>query len=299
MRFISFSILLFVFAFSCNNTSDLGNKLTINKGRYKIIDEKGGEKANPGDYIIYSVLFKDNNDKVFMDKRDKNHLLREQVLRDTAFYKDLTAVSEVLYKLAKGDSAIITVPLTEDQKIQELKNSDTIFFFLKVVDIVDPEGMRDIIEDEFLKQDAEATEARIKQIAIDQTIMKTWDDYNKGKLKNKLKYTKTGIKYIILEDGKGEKAKLGEKVKFGFYGMTHKDASAFENSFGRDKDLELIVGDKKVIVGWDEALQEMNEGMKAVFFIPAKLGFGKEGLSPIIPPNSDLVFYIEMHKIYK
>jgi FKBP-type peptidyl-prolyl cis-trans isomerase len=198
-----------------------------------------------------------------------------------------------------GDSAKIIVHLTEEQKVGDMKKSDTLFFYLNVKNIVDKEGMRDIIEDEFLKQEAEETEARIKQIEVDQIIMKTWDDYNKGKLKGKLKRTKNGVKYLIIKEGEGEKAKERQRVKIGYYGMTHKEANAFDNSFRRDKDLEVIIGANQVILGWDEALREMKEGMKAVFFIPSKLAFGKTGKKPIIPPNADLVFYIELHEIIK
>jgi len=297
-----YSILLIIAvtfgACSTDNRNDL-KSLKYHKGQYKIISQHEGQKAKPGEYIQYGVLFKDNHNKVFVDKRKKDMLLREQVIKDTTLIKDLTAAAEVLYNLAKGDSAVLYIPLSENEKQNEIKNSDTLIFELKVHDIFDAEKMRDIVEDEYLKQEAEAKEARIKQIAADQTIMKAWDDYNKGKLKGKLKKTKSGIKYLILENGNGDFAKTGQKVKFGFYGMTQKDANAFENSFGKDKDLTLIVGAKQVIPGWDEALQQMNEGMKAVFFIPAKLGFGKKGKLPVIPPDADLVFYIELNKVLK
>jgi len=298
MRILSI-IFVFAVAFTAckKEVKDNFKGLKYNKGRYEIIGDHNGQKAKPGEYIQYSVLMRDNHNKIFVDKRGRNELLREQVIRDTSLLKDLTAATEVLYNLTKGDSALLYIPLSDDEKVADLKNSDTLFFELKVHDILDAEKMRDIVEDEYLKQEAEETEARIKQIAVDQTIMKAWDDYNKGKLKGKLKKTKSGIKYLVLENGKGDFAKIGQKVKFGFYGMTQKDANAFENSFGRNKDLTLIVGAKQVIPGWDEALQQMNEGMKAVFFIPAKLGFGKKGKVPVIPPDADLVFYIELHKI--
>ncbi len=299
MKNILLITLLVLGIVACQTKPSNLHHLKYNKGQYELIFKANGQKAKPGEYVQYSVLLKDNKNKVFVDKRKKNDLLREQIIEDTAFYKDLTAAAEVLYQLSKGDSAILYIPLEENEKIKELEHSDTLIFQLKVIDILDKEKMRDIIEDEYLKKEAEQTEAKIKQIAVDQIIMKTWDDYNKGKLKGKLTKTKSGIKYIVLEEGNGEFAKKGQKVKIGFYGMTQKDASAFENSFGRDKDLELTVGAKQVIPGWDEALTKMNKGMKAVFFIPSKLGFGKQGKMPIIPPDADLVFYIELHEISK
>jgi len=292
-------LIAFISLASCQNEKSRYTELKINKGKFEIILDKEGKVANPGEYIIYSVLFKDDKGKVFMDKRKSKELLREQVVKDSVFLKDLTPVSEVLYQMSIGDSANIIVPLLDDQKVGDMKQSDTLFFHLNVKNIVDKEGMRDIIEDEFLKQEAEETEARIKQIEVDQIIMKTWDEFNKGKLKGKLKRTKNGVKYIVIRDGKGEKAKERQRVKIGYYGMTHKEANAFDNSFRRDKDLEVVIGANQVITGWDEALKEMNTGMKAVFFIPSKLAFGKNGKNAIIPPNADLVFYIELHEIIK
>ncbi len=297
MRILSIILFISLSFVACKNKSSKYKGLKYNKGQYVIIGDNTGQKAKPGEYIQYSVLLKDNHNMIFIDKRKKDELLREQVIRDTVFLKDLTAAAEVLYNLTKGDSSVLYIPLSEDEKTDKLKDSDTLIFELKVHDILDSAKMRDIVEDEYLKEEAEKTEARIKQIAADQTIMKTWDDYNKGKLKGKLKKTKSGIKYIVLEEGKGDFAKKGQKVKIGFYGMTQKDANAFENSFGRDKDIGLIVGARQVIPGWDEALLQMNQGMKAVFFIPAKLGFRKKGKAPIIPPDADLVFYIELHQI--
>jgi peptidylprolyl isomerase len=289
-----------VFATSCKNEISTNlHSLEINTGKYEIIIDNKGKKATPGDYIIYSVLFKDNKGKVFMDKREEGKLLREQVLIDSAFIKDLTAASEVLYKLSKGDSAIVYVPLEDEQKEGSLRNSDTLLFYLKVENIVNKEGMRDLIEDEYLKQEAEQNEARIKQIEVDQIIMKTWDEYNKGKLQDKLKTSKKGIKYFIVKNGNGSNAKYGQKVNVGYFGMTHENAVAFDNTFRRNKDLTLVIGSNKIIAGWNEALLEMNQGMRAVFFIPSSLAYGKDGKTPMIQPNSDLVFYIELHEIIK
>ena len=299
MRVFSVVILLILSLFSCKNNDNNYLDLDVNDGKYRLIESNNGENAKPGEFIIYSVLFKDNNGKVFLDKREKGNFLREQVMKDRSLMKDTTAVSEVLYKLSKGDSAIIVLPLTEDEKRSDMKNSDTLFFYLKVKDIVDEAGMRDIVEDEFLKQEAEQTEARFKKVEVDQTIMKAWDEYNKGKLKGKLNYTDNGVEYLIIEKGEGEKAKKGQKVKIGYYGMTNKGANTFDNSFNRGKDVEIVAGGGQVIPGWDEALLEMNNGMKAVFFIPYKLAYGEEGKLPIIPAKSDLVLYIELHEIIK
>lgn len=301
MKYISLFLAGMIFlALSCSeNSKDSQFKtLKYNKGYYKVI--KGGEeghRAKPGEYILYNILFKDNKGKIFKQNTDKDKTLREHVIRDTAFMKDLTAVSEVLYTMTKGDSAFLYIPLSEDERVGDMKNSDTLLFYINVRDIISEEKMRDIIEDEFLKQEAEETAARIKQIEVDQKIMKARDEYQKGLLKGKLKRTKNGVEIYILEPGKGRAIQKGDRISVGYYGMLMKDATPFDNSFRRDKDFEMVVGAQQVIPGWDEAFVNMHEGDKGVIFVPSKMAFGEKGKAPIIPPNADLVFYVEIHKI--
>lgn len=294
------SLLSLLILLSCSEHKNDGfSKLKYHRGEFKIYSKNQGETAKPGEYILYNILFKDNKGKVFQDSRDIKNPLREHVIKDTSLLKDLTAVSEVLYKMKKGDSTFMFIPLTEEEKTGDMKKSDTLLFFINVRDIISEEKMRDMIEDEFLKQEAEETEARIKQIEVDQKIMKAWDEYNKGLLKNKLKRTKNGVECLILEEGKGKKLTKGTRIKLGYYGMTMKDATPFENSFRKGKDFEMVLGANQVIPGWDEAMLTMKEGTKAVIFVPGKMAFGKEGKSPIIPPDADLIFYIELHEIVK
>ncbi len=294
--FITIIAVLMLFSCSGHLNGDY-SKLKYHRGKYKIFSNNQGEKAKPGEYILYNMLFKDNKNKIFTDARDIQNPLREHVIKDTSLLKDLSAVSELIYKMTKGDSAMMFIPLMENEKTGDMKKSDTLFYYINVRDIIDEEKMRDILEDEILKQEAEETEARIKQIEVDQKIMKARDEYNRGLLKRKLKRTKHGVECYILEEGKGQDIKEGTRIKLGYYGMTLKDAAPFENSFRQGKDFEMIVGANQVIPGWDEAMMTLKEGAKAVIFVPSKMAFGKKGKSPIIPPDADLVFYIEVHKV--
>ncbi len=52
-----------------------------------------------------------------------------------------------------------------------------------------------------------------------------------------------------------------------------------------------------MIPGWTEGLQLMKENGKAVFYIPSALAYGEQGAPGAIPPNSDLIFTVELIKV--
>ena len=52
-----------------------------------------------------------------------------------------------------------------------------------------------------------------------------------------------------------------------------------------------------MIRGWDEGIMLLNEGSKATLYIPSGLGYGTRGSGKVIPPNSPLIFEVELVEI--
>ena len=69
------------------------------------------------------------------------------------------------------------------------------------------------------------------------------------------------------------------------------DGTVFDSSFARGQPLEF--GLHQVISGWTEGLQLMNEGSTFRIVIPPELGYGSQAVGSI-PPNSTLVFHVEL-----
>ncbi len=106
------------------------------------------------------------------------------------------------------------------------------------------------------------------------------------------KQTSSGLRYVVNAEGTGEKSPvMGQKVTVHYTG-TLLDGRTFDSSVNRGAPAEFNIG--QVIEGWNEALQTMKKGEKRTLIIPPELGYGKQGYPGVIPPNSYLIFEVEL-----
>lgn len=101
----------------------------------------------------------------------------------------------------------------------------------------------------------------------------------------------SGLQYKVLVEGSGSSPKKTDKVTVHYRG-TLIDGTEFDSSYSRNKPASF--GVNRVIPGWTEALQLMQEGDKWQLFIPPKLGYAERGAGSKIPPNSALIFEVEL-----
>ena len=104
--------------------------------------------------------------------------------------------------------------------------------------------------------------------------------------------TESGLQYIVLKEGSGDKPKADSKVKVHYHG-TSLDGTVFDSSVDRGEPSEFFA--KQVITGWTEGLQLMKVGSKFKFFIPQELAYGafpRKGGS--IKPFETLIFEVEL-----
>ncbi|UGS20471.1 peptidylprolyl isomerase [Flavobacterium cyclinae] len=106
--------------------------------------------------------------------------------------------------------------------------------------------------------------------------------------------TASGLKYIVLKEGTGNKPVATSNVKVHYTGM-FLDGKVFDSSVQRGETIDF--GLNQVIKGWIEGIQLMPEGSKYKFYIPSNLAYGEKGAGGVIPPNADLIFEIELIKI--
>ena len=106
--------------------------------------------------------------------------------------------------------------------------------------------------------------------------------------------------------GKGAEVKAGDKIRMQYTG-TLTDGKEFDSSRKRNEPFEFVLGAGRVIRGWDQGIggakdlgiTPMRVGGKRKLTIPASLGYGVRGMPPVIPPNSTLLFDVELVEIAK
>jgi FKBP-type peptidyl-prolyl cis-trans isomerase FkpA len=98
------------------------------------------------------------------------------------------------------------------------------------------------------------------------------------------------------EIGKGAEAISGKRVSVHYTG-TLENGSKFDSSHDRDEPFVFTLGRGQVIKGWDQGIVGMKVGGKRRLEIEPALGYGARGFPPVIPPNSKLIFEVELLEV--
>lgn len=96
--------------------------------------------------------------------------------------------------------------------------------------------------------------------------------------------------------GTGAEVKNGDSVEVNYLG-TFLDGRKFDSSYDRNQTFNFTVGAGSVIKGWDTGLVGMKVGGKRILVIPADMAYGEMGSPGAIPPNTPLMFQIELVSI--
>lgn len=103
--------------------------------------------------------------------------------------------------------------------------------------------------------------------------------------------TKSGLQYRVLQEGTGPIPKETDTVKVHYRG-TLINGTEVINTYTRGEPVNLPL--QRVILAWKEGFQLMKVGSKYHFFIPPGLAYGERGAAPLVPPNSTLVYEVEL-----
>lgn len=108
----------------------------------------------------------------------------------------------------------------------------------------------------------------------------------------------TELKIDDLKVGKGAMAESGKSVTVHYTGWLT-NGKKFDSSLDAKKPFTFQLGAGQVIQGWDKGVVGMKVGGKRKLTIPANMGYGERGAGDVIPPNSTLVFEVELLNVDK
>jgi cyclophilin family peptidyl-prolyl cis-trans isomerase len=165
------------------------------------------------------------------------------------------------------------------------------------------------------------SENQKKKLAIDAESKKAYDEKYKDVRDDKVKFfyalkskamkTSSGLKYVITKKAAGKKPAKGTTVYIHYAGFLE-DGQLFDTSleteakiFGKFdsaraeqngyQPIPFQVGRKDgMIPGFIEGLEKLSIGDKAILFIPSHLAYGAGGAGDVIPPNTNIVFEVEL-----
>jgi FKBP-type peptidyl-prolyl cis-trans isomerase FklB len=103
----------------------------------------------------------------------------------------------------------------------------------------------------------------------------------------------SGLQYKVLTEGSGPKPAAADTVTVHYRGKLI-DGTEFDSSYSRNAPATFPLN--RVIKAWTEGLQLMGEGAKWELYVPPDLGYGAQGAGDRIPPQSALVFEVELIK---
>ena len=169
--------------------------------------------------------------------------------------------------------------------------------------LIDAKDMQEVLSGYFRKkqqaqmEEQQAAASKAAEANFGENKKAGEDFLEANKSKKGVKTTESGIQYIVLKEGSGEKpAGPMTKVKVHYHG-TNIEGNVFDSSV--DKGTPATFGLNQVIKGWTEGVQLMSEGAKYKFFIPQELAYGAQQRGENIKPFSTLIFEIELLEVLK
>jgi len=274
-----------------------GLQTTPAGAQYQIFTHNTGEKIKLNDIVYFNYIQMTDKDSVLYSSFKAGKPQPAQI-RPSQNVADLM---DIFPLLTLNDSAMVKVPTDsifkghEEARPPFFPKGSKLVFILKIIKV---QSLQEAM--------AERT-AAIEKMKLQEGV-----ETNTYIAANKLTpvTTASGLKYVITKASALRKPQNGDTVMVNYTGRLL-NGQMFDSSIEADakaggvhqsgrpyEPLPVVLGEHRVISGWEEGLALLNEGSKAKFIVPSKLGYGEQGMgNGAIPPYATLVFDLEIVKV--
>lgn len=274
------AISLLLFAWGCKN-KEAATQTTAGGFKYIMHKDVDGPVAQPGDVVFFhATVRKPGSDSIFFDTRVGEAQIPSMTIPAADEQQgEPSPIVDLLRVLSVGDSATVIYALDSlPSKPPGFEDVNEMYYDIVVVEIKTAE--------ELAAQKSDV----VRQVEEFAAAMSS------GTPPAGLQTSESGLKYLIVEQGSGTAAEPGNAVSVNYYGALP-DGTLFDTSYDRGTPLDFSLGDPGLIPGWTEGVDLLNQGGKALLYIPFNLGYGDAGFPPVIPAKSDLIFYISLESV--
>ena len=292
---------------ACQNSDKMQTSESGLQYQY-VTQSSDGATPNDGEILILNMTLKTSSDSTILEAMEMPLQKSDEIWSKTA-----GGIEEGFSMLSLGDSLVVKLSAKDLYERTwrrpvppQLDPEEVITCSMGLTEILDQEAYQ---RREAMQRIDQINAYREQVLADNSELMaadgETIDTYLTA---NKItaQTTETGLRYVILEEGEGPNAQVGDVVKVHYVGNVL-DGEYFDTSYEeKAKEIglfnsarpygpyEFVLGTGGVIHGWDEAITLLNKGAKAQIYIPSPMGYGEQARSEIIVPNSILEFEVQL-----
>ncbi len=278
--------------------------------QYKIVKDNGQQKAQPGDLLSVEMTVTTDRDSLLTSTYKIGLPQIVNIAPDSIPGLYAGDYNSMFKMLGEGDSAVFRLNLdTMAARTMQPKPEFADKFVTFNVKVNKHFKKGELTDSALYAEVNTYFDEQIEKLKAAEE-----DKINSYIKKNNLEPLKTasGLRYIITEEGTGEKPVAGDTVQVNYTGALT-DGDVFDTSVKEVAEQNKIysamrpyepakfaIGVRQVIPGWDEGLLLLSKGSKAKLIIPSELGYGERGDGRgVIPPFAPLVFDIELIDVLK
>ena len=267
---------------------------------YKIVKDVPGKNAQVGDIVEFNIIAKADTMELgnsYKQQGGKPAVMQVQDVKNSGQWQ------AVLPMLSAGDSALVevscdtilkSIPPNQQQLPPWLKKGKKIVINVSVVSVKSKDDFQKEMTAKQEQEKALADADKQKQMPIDDATLQQYFT------KNNIKAEKlpSGVYYTIQKPGSGANIAKGQTATVKYTGKTLAGKifdSNVDTAISHHGDpLIFKVGVGQMIPGFDDAMTSLKKGSKATIYLPSPLAYGKQSPSADVPPNSILIFDVEV-----